>query len=129
MQQVATWALLDLFPIGASEQFDPSEPVVVELFAGVNQWGYLLKQSGVIIGSSNYPYGELGQQFSELSQLWSTYRIDGLVVQWMPANTGAGFHSPIATCLDPAGDTASLAASSFNDLIVTFSRLRSFKLH
>jgi len=61
MQQVDTWALLDLFPIGASENFNTAEPVNVEVFAGVNQWGYLLKQAGTIIGSSNYPYGELGQ--------------------------------------------------------------------
>lgn len=51
------------------------------------------------------------------------------MIDWSPANTGAGFHSPIATCLDPAGDIASVGANDFNDLILTFSRLRSMKLH
>jgi hypothetical protein len=51
--------LQDLFPIGASTTFDTSQPVIVEVFAGVNQWGYVVKQGSTIIGSSNYPYGEL----------------------------------------------------------------------
>jgi len=103
--------------------------VLAEFFAGVNEWGYVLKQGANIIGSSNYPYGELGQQFPELAALWSTYRVDGLMVDWSPAQTGAGFHSPIATCLDPAGSIASVSSSNFDDLILTFSRLRSFRLH
>lgn len=103
--------------------------MLIEVFAGVNEWGYVLKQGSTIIGSSNYPYGELARQFSELAQLWSTYRIDGLMIDWSPAQTGAGFHSPIATCLDPAGSIASVGAANFDDLILTFSRLRSMKLH
>lgn len=59
MQQVSTWNLLDLFPIGVSQQFNVAEPVTVELFAGLNEWGYAITQAGTIIGSSNYPYGEL----------------------------------------------------------------------
>jgi hypothetical protein len=59
MQQVSTWNLLDLFPIGATQNFDSSEPVTVELFAGLNEWGYAITQGGNIIGSSNYPYGEI----------------------------------------------------------------------
>ncbi len=43
MQQVSTWNLLDLFPIGASNTFDTSQPVIVELFAGLNEWGYAIK--------------------------------------------------------------------------------------
>jgi hypothetical protein len=31
----------------------------VELFAGLNEWGYAITQGGNIIGSSNYPYGEI----------------------------------------------------------------------
>lgn len=59
MQQVSTWNLLDLFPIVASTNFDSSEPCTVELFAGVNQWGYAISQGGNIIGTSNNPYGEI----------------------------------------------------------------------
>jgi hypothetical protein len=129
MQQVSTWNLLDLFPIGASQTFTTSEPVLVEIFAGLNEWGYVLLQGGNIIGSSNYPYGEIAGQYNELAALWSTYRMDGLSLEWRPANTGAGFHSPIATCIDPAGAVASLGTSSYDDLIKAFSRLRSMKLH
>jgi hypothetical protein len=54
--------------------------------------------------------------------------MDGLTLEWRPANTGAGYHSPIATCLDPAGAVASVGSSNYDDLITTFSRLRSLKL-
>jgi len=37
--------------------------------------------------------------------------------------------SGVASCVDPAGATASVAVSSYSDLLETFSRLRSFKLH
>ncbi len=55
--------------------------------------------------------------------------MDGLSIEWRPANTGAGFHSPIATCIDPAGSVASVGSANYEDLIRTFSRLRSLKLH
>jgi len=103
--------------------------VTIEVFAGLNEWGYALKQYGTLIGSSNYPYGELAGQFSELAQLWSTYRLDGISIEWRPSNTGSGYHSPIATCIDPAGSVASVNQASYQDLIKTFSRLRSLKMH
>jgi len=56
-----------LFPIGASQAFNTADPVLVEVFAGVNEWGYVIKQGTTIIGSSNYPYGEIAHQFSELA--------------------------------------------------------------
>lgn len=55
--------------------------------------------------------------------------MDGLTLEWRPSNTGAGIHSPIATCIDPAGDVASVNQSSYQDLIKCFSRLRSLKMH
>jgi hypothetical protein len=58
MQQVSTWNLLDLVPIGASQTFNTGEPVTIEVFAGVNEWGFVITQAGNIVGSSNYPYGE-----------------------------------------------------------------------
>lgn len=42
---------------------------------------------------------------------------------------GAGVHTPIATCIDPAGSTAQLGVNSYFDAIEAFSRLRSMKTH
>lgn len=50
-------------------------------------------------------------------------------IDFVPNNQGAGQMSGVASCVDPAGATASVAVSSFSDLLETFSRLRSFKLH
>lgn len=128
MQQVGNWNLLDLFPIEGVAGLNEADPAIVEVFAGLNLWGYVVKQGGNILQTASYPYGELANQFNELATLWSTYRIDNISIEWKPSQTGAGYHSPIASCIDPAGAVASLSVSSYQDLVTTFSRLRSMRL-
>lgn len=56
--------------------------MVVEVFAGVNGWGYSLNQGNANIGTQDFLYGDSTGQFSELATLWSTYRLDSLMVEW-----------------------------------------------
>lgn len=103
--------------------------MTIEVFAGVNGWGYSCTQGTTQIGADAKLYGDATGQFPELAQLWSTYRLDSLTVIWQPAQFGAGYHSPIASCVDPAGETSQIGTASADDIVATFSRLRSFKLH
>jgi len=59
----------------------------VEFFAGVNQWGWVLRDStNTLLGSANFPYGEFAGQFVQLAALWSTYRLDALSIDFVPNN-------------------------------------------
>jgi hypothetical protein len=63
MQQVDTWNLLDLVPLSASQQFTTEQPVFIEVFAGVNGWGYNLTQGNSGIGTNAVSYGDATGQF------------------------------------------------------------------
>ena len=72
-------------------------------------------------------YGFLSGQFSELAQLWSTYRLCDVSVTFIPNNTGAGAQTATVTAIDPAGDELPLALG-VSEIVTAFSRLRSMKI-
>jgi hypothetical protein len=102
---------------------------LIEVFAGVNGWGYTLTQGNTQVGAGGAEYGATTQQYNELAALWSTYRLDSVLISWEPAQIGSGVHTPIVSCIDPAGATAQLGVNSYFDAIEAFSRLRSMKTH
>jgi hypothetical protein len=72
-------------------------------------------------------YGESGGQFSQLSQLWLTYRLDRVTLELVPNNPGAGNQSGVFVVRDVGGEP--IPYSFANESPVNFySRLKDVKL-
>jgi len=104
MQQVSTWDLVDIVPILGGTG-NPNEPTIVQIGTGVNGWYYDCRQTGSLtpVSEAAFAYGAFTGQFDQLAELWSTYRLDSVEVQYVPLNPGAGYQSPTVSAVDPAG--------------------------
>jgi len=78
---------------------------------------------------SSVEYGTGTSQFSELAELWSTYSNRGVTVEFTPNMQGSGVQSAVLTAIDAAGDQNIGTQVTWEEKLVLFSRLRSFKTH
>jgi len=92
----------------------------------VNGWYYDCRQSGSLtpVSFEAYAYGAFTGQFNQLAELWSTYRLDSVEVQYLPLNPGAGYQSPCVSAIDPAGALGPVNAGA-SEIQLAVSRLRT----
>jgi len=72
-------------------------------------------------------YGETTQQFAELAELWLTYRLDKIELEFIPNNPGAGNQSSVF-CVRDAGGAAVPYPINGAEFIDYYSRLKDVKL-
>jgi hypothetical protein len=82
--------LLDIVPITADPTSNPNDPVNVQVVAGPNGWSWNSSVAGSIQVAQASLYGNLNEQFAELQQLWSTYRLISVNLTYVPSMQGAG---------------------------------------
>jgi hypothetical protein len=99
----------------------------LQIEAGTNGWNYELLQGGVGVGNRSALYGALTGQFAQLSSLWQTYRLDGIMLEFTPSSfSGLGQAGPMASVVDAAGLT--LPQPNAGDLLERFSRSRTLNV-
>jgi hypothetical protein len=71
----------------------------------VNGWYYSVRQgtSQIPVSEDAALYGATTDQFSQLSELWSTYRVNSIDIAYFPPYFGAGSTGPVVSAIDPAG--------------------------
>jgi len=58
-------------------------------------------------------YGQLSGQFNQLAQVWQTYRLDGVMLEFTPSTfAGLGQISPTSSIVDAAGLVAPVTTPS-----------------
>jgi hypothetical protein len=107
--------------------YNIDQPAAVQFVTGVNGWAYNIIQGGAEIFGADGAFGENTSQFTELSQLWLTYRLDKVVLRLTANNPGAGNQSGIISVRDPGGTTEPYQLGS-EALINYYSRLKDAKL-
>lgn len=73
-------------------------------------------------------FGATTGQFSELAELWSTYRVNWVELTYFPSVFGAGANAPVVSAIDPAGSIGPVDSTT-TDIQIAFSRLRSVAVH
>lgn len=92
----------------------------------MNGWYFSARQgtNQIPVAEDAALFGATTSQFSELSELWSTYRVNWVELTYFPSVFGAGANGPVVTALDPAGSIGPIDAAA-TDIQIAFSRLRS----
>jgi hypothetical protein len=81
MQAVSTWDLNEIIPIVQNIDFSAGT-YAVSINADVNGYDWTITGLTGTVGFGNGLYGEKDSQFAALSNLWATYRITGLELDY-----------------------------------------------
>ena len=77
-----------------------------------------------MVGNQSALFGELTNQFAELSKVWQTYRLDHVIVEFTPSGfQGLGYNAPALSIVDAGGVPSPL--SNATEILGQFSRSRT----
>jgi hypothetical protein len=90
---------------------------------------YSIFQGGTNAPVTSAAYGENVGQFTELANLWLTYRLDRVTLEFVPNNPGAGNQSGVVAVRDVGAEPVPYPISSTSpDPTLIYSRLRDAQL-
>lgn len=108
--------------------YNIDEPALVQFVAGPNGFAFTITQGGAVLaGLQSSSYGENTLQFAELAELWLTYRLDKVTLEFVPNNPGAGNQSSVF-CVRDTGGAAVPYPINGAEFINYYSRLKDVKL-